>query len=337
MEIFFDEAGDFAPPARDSEKISVVMGLIIPESESQALNNDFDAFVRELSPKEFATDEPKGHLLTPLHRELLARILNVHSAAMLVPVTVDLGLIPEIFLRSFPDQLRSVLEREGDKCLYDTMRVQVGELARRCSNLSPDQLVRLMALTIGVQRAVNGIALSYHCQKFHSMYCPIKVVIDRTGAPNSREELVFKDLLFMWLMKWTERYPITTIKERHTSTHPFVALYRTEFEGRAGIDLSKMLRGNISFADSKSTWQLRLADMFANLWLNVVRDYNNTGGHLPLFRILHKNTVLPNDQPLGMMSVAAKASEAIAPVHFNIFPEMASTEHKLLPCSWDEK
>ncbi len=98
-----------------------------------------------------------------------------------------------------------------------------------------------------------------------------------------------------------------------------------------------MLRGNFDFADSKNTWQLQLADMLVNIWWNVVRDYNATRGYLPLFRILHRNTVLAKDKPLGMVALREFAGQALAPSHFGVFSRIADEEYKLLPCDWGEK
>lgn len=127
------------------------------------------------------------------------------------------------------------------------------------------------------------------------------------------------------------------IKEIHTRDHPFQKLYGTKFEGQRALNISKMLRGNIHFADSKVTWQLQLADMLASLWLNVIRDYNGVRGYRPIFRLLHRNTVLPKDQPLGIIGVGEKSSHASAPEHFSVFRRMISDEYKFLPCGWDEK
>ena len=303
MEIYFDEAGDFAPILKGTEKICALMGVIVPESEEQSIKADFELFVKKLSQREFVKGEPKGYLLSISHCRLLAEIMNAHSAVMLVPVTVFLGFTDPKFLETFPQQLRAVLEREGDKCLYELMRSQVKELSRRAGNLSVNQLIRLVSYTSGVMKGIIAISLFYHCRKYFSMYSPIKMVFDRTGTENSREELAFKDLVFMWSMTWFERNPIMVIKEIHTRDHPFQKLYGTKFEGQRALNISKMLRGNIHFADSKVTWQLQLADMLASLWLNVIRDYNGVRGYRPIFRLLHRNTVLPKDQPLGIIGV----------------------------------
>ncbi|MBZ5672228.1 MAG: hypothetical protein LAO04_21200 [Acidobacteriia bacterium] len=287
-----------------------------------------------LSRKQFVRREPKGHLLSLDQCKALIQIITTHQGVMLVPITVNLGFADRKFIETLPSELRVVLEQEGQKCLYDQMRSNVSLLAKQSGNLSPDQLVRLTAYTVGVKKALNAISIFYHCPRFHAMYSPIRMVFDKTGASNSREELVLKQIMFMWIMKWSEREPIWTIKEIHTADHPFIRLYRASSEGKPALDLSKMLRDRLEFRDSKATWQLQIADMLAWIWRSAIEDYQATKGYLPLFRALHVLTVLPNDQPVGLISVAAVSQKVEAPARFDIFRRTIGESGKLLPCGW---
>jgi hypothetical protein len=160
---------------------------------------------------------------------------------------------------------------------------------------------------------------------------PIKIIFDRTGSPNNREELVFKDMIFFWVNK--NRF--TSIKQIHTDDHPFVKLYGERIDGQRAFDMAKMIRGNLHFADSKVTWQLQLADMAASAWINSVRDRGNDRGYLPIFRLLQRNTTLPREQPVGLMSVADYSEDKTAPADFNVFRRLVANDGKVLPCSWD--
>ena len=241
------------------------------------------------------------------------------------------------FFEKFPPKLKELLIGESEKCLYETLQTEVNELARRCGNLSPDQLVRLLAYTVGVLRAINAVSTFYHCPKYHPYYDPMRMVFDKVGTPDSREELVFKQIVFMWLMRMTERQPITKIKEIHTENHPWMRLYETTTNGLKVLDLVKILRGNLHFADSKRTWQLQLADMLVSAWLNSLRDHNDSLGYSSVFRSLNRNTALPNEQPVGMIGVAESHSQTVAPVQFNVFRQMVAGDAKLLPCGWQER
>jgi len=335
MEIYFDESGNFRP---SESGLSAVMGVVVPENEAATLQSDFSTMVGKLPKDTFVDGEPKGYRMSAKQCRLLAELLNSHPGVKLVPVTVNTASIDKSFFDEFPPKLKELLAGESEKCLYETLQSEVSELARRCGNLSPDQLVRLLAYTVGLLRAINAVSTFYHCPKYHPYYDPMRMVFDKTGTPNSREELVFKQIVFMWLSRMTGREPITKIIEIHTENHPWRLLYEVSLGDRKGLDLTKILRGNLHFADSKQTWQLQLADMLASAWLNSLRDYRNTLGYAPVFRSLNRNTSLSNDQPVGMIGVAEfYSSQVAAPVHFDIFRQMVAGDAKLLPCGWEER
>jgi len=275
--------------------------------------------------------EPKGNRLSFDRQKSLALMLNARPGVMTVPVTFNREMETQTF-STWPEALKAVLEEQAAGCVHETMRQQVEMLARRCGNLSPEQLSRLLVYKIAMERALSGICLFYHCSKYHSSYHPIKIVFDRTGPANNREELVFKEMIFFWVTNNT----FQSIRQIHTDEHPFVKLYGTRLNGQRAFDVAKMIRGNLEFMDSKSTWQLQLTDMLASAWLRAVRDMRNEVGHLPLFRLLHRNSILPNDQPLQLISLADYSSKKHAPTSFNVFVRLAAKQGKVLPCSWDE-
>src|SRR5207248_5050415 len=119
---------------------------------------------------------------------------------MIAPVTFNREM-ERRFFSQWPKALRGILEKQAADCIHETMRQQVGTLAKRCGNLSSEQLSRLLVYKIAMEKALSVICLFYHCSKYHSSYDPIKIVFDRTGASNSREELVFKEMIFFWVTK----------------------------------------------------------------------------------------------------------------------------------------
>jgi len=330
MEVFLDETGVFRPCAAGEIELATVMGLIIPEIDAQSLRRDYTAFVNGLPREYFQTNEPKGRLFPLEHQRKLISILNAHPGIMLVPVTFNRA-ISSPFFESWPNALRELLHQEAGKCIHLAVRREVQELAKRCGNLNGEQLARLLAYKVAVQKALDAICLFYHCKKYHSSYSPIRVVFDRTGRANNREELVFKEMMFVWITKNV----MTSIKQIHTDSHPFVNLYGTRVDGKRAFDFSKMVRGNFEFRDSKTCWQLQIADALASAWINSVRDQNNTRGFLPLFRRMYRNSSLPKTQPVGLMNVAEVSSQVTAPTSFDIFQRLVAEEPKVLPCLWD--
>jgi len=331
IRVFIDETGEFRPCLAGKHELSSVFGLIVPEIESESLYRDFSSFVSSLPRSAFINGEPKGSRLTFDRQKSLALILSAHPGIMTVPVTFNRDMDTQTF-STWPEALRAILEKQAADCVHDTMRRQVETLAKRCGNLSPEQLSRLLVYKIAVEKALSGICLFYHCSKYHSSYDPIKIVFDRTGPTNNREELVFKEMIFFWVTKNT----FLTTRHIHTDSHPFVRLYGARKNGRRAFDVAKMIRGNLDFMDSKATWQLQLTDMLASAWVRAIRDMSNEIGYLPLFRLLHRNSILPNDQPLQLISLGDNSSQKFAPPSFNVFIRLAAKQGKVLPCGWDE-
>jgi hypothetical protein len=335
LEVYFYGSGQFGAPNPGEDGLAVVLGVIIPENHKEALHRDFLSFVENLPKDCFRNGEPKGHLLSAEHYWMLATILNAHPGIMFVPVTVNNSSLLRSEIESWPAELRQILDRKGGECLYDKMRSEVQELAKRCGNLSIDQLNRLFTYTVAVREAIKGIALFYHCKTYYQLYSPIRLFLDRTVKANSREELVFKEMVFIWV---TSNWMVTTIQQIHTEAHPFIQTYGTNLDGEPALDVSKMIRGNIEFAVSRTRWQIQLADMLAAAWINILRDDRNTRGYLPVFRILQRYSTRPKDQPLGIIGFVKRSSSALAaaPARFEIFRRISTDEGKILPCDWDE-
>jgi hypothetical protein len=328
--VFIDETGEFRPCAVGSCELAAVFAVILPELDSDPLQKDFSSFLAKLPQSAFVNGEPKGRCLSLDQHMTLAKMLNAHRGIMTAPVTFNRQIDSPAF-DSWPQELRELLEEDARECIHLEMRQHVEKLAKRCGNLNSQQISRLMAYKIAVERALHGICLFYHCAKYHSSYSPIEIVFDRTGTPNNREELVFKDMIFFWVNK----NGFSTVKQIHNDDHPFVKLYGARVGGQRAFDMAKMIRGNLQFADSKDMWQLQVADMLASAWINCVRDRRNDRGYLPVFRVLHRNTTLPKDQPLSLMSVADYSEEKFAAVEFNVYRHLVAKEGKFLPCSWD--
>lgn len=331
MEAYFDESGDFRPRDIGSDKFSVVMGLLIPETATAKLKSDFDWFESILAPAERAQGEAKGVLLSLEHRKVLLEILKMHRDVMLVPVTVNLGFTDPKFLHSAPENISKLIEKNlGEDSPYMTT-AQRKELARRFSNLSAPVLARLLAYAIAILRTVEAMTLYYYCEKFHGLYDPIKITLDRVVRRDSREELVFKDALLGWLANWTFDLPLKKAPVVDMG-HPLGALYGKEKDGRLVLDLRKMLLGKIDFADSKNFWQIRLSDFVANTWSQVILDHKGKTGYQTLFRDLNKKTVLQGSQLSGLVGLTDDTIAVTAPPQFQVFQRMVAGDQKILPC-----
>jgi hypothetical protein len=330
IKVFFDETGEFRPCAAGQCDLAAVFGLIVPEVDSGPLQRAFSSFLAKLPRSAFVNGEPKGNRLPLDRHKFLAEMLNAHRGIMTVPVTFNRQIESATF-DAWPKALKQILEKQAQGCIHESMRRSVETLAKRCGNLSSEQLSRLLTYKIAMERALDGICLFYHCAKYHSSYDPIRIIFDRTGPANNREELVFKEMIYVWVTNNV----FTSIKQVHTDDHPFVKLYGARVGEKRAYDVGKMVRGNFEFLDSKATWQLQLTDMLTSAWINSVRDQRNDRGYLPVFRLLQKNTTLPRDQPVGLIGLADYREERYAPLSFNVYRRLVAKEGKCLPCAWD--
>jgi Protein of unknown function (DUF3800) len=331
VQLYFDESGDFNPRRRDEQRFSFVVGVIVPETAADALKADFDWFVGQLSPCEFAAREPKGHLLTLDHRRLLLEVLKAHRSVMLVPISVNLGRDDPAFFETAPATIRALIESNLETESSFMTVTDRAELAKRIGRLSGQDLVRLLSYGIAVLKGIEGIACRYHCEQFHSNYDPIAVTFDRVVRAGTRQELVFRDALFGWISNWSRTVPLK-IPSSLDESHPLLIQYADKVSGQWVFDLKKMLLGKITFVDSKMIWQIQLADFLANTWSRTIADWDGKTGYGKLFQDLYRKSVLPNETPLGVVAPTDRTEVVSAPAHLEVFARMAFGVQKILPC-----
>ena len=331
MKLYFDESGDFRPSINGEPKFSFVVGVIVPETATDRLKEDFDWFIDQLAPSEFVRGEPKGTALTIEHRRVLMEILKSHESVMLVPISVNVGVHDPVFLASVPAKIRALIESNLGMPSAQMTVNQRKELAARFGRLNVQVLLRLFSYAIAVLKGVEAIACRYHCQRFHSQYQPIRFTFDRAAKPGSREELVLLDALPGWIANWSRTIPLRIASELNES-HPFLACYGKREAERWTLDLSKMLSGRIAFEDSRVAWPLQLADFVANTWAQTISDYAGTKGFRSLFPDLYRKSGLPDETPLGVVAPTDRTDVTSAPAYLEVFARMVFREPKILPC-----
>lgn len=286
MLFFFDESGDFSLPNADEHKCAVVCGLVIPETVSERLRKDFEAFVSYLSGDEKINSEPKGTLLTDKNRMRFCEILSSYSEVLVTPTTLDLSISSRKKTLSICDRMKANLFEDAKKCVYDTMKSQTEEMGRQWGNLSINEALRLVTLTSCFWEAIEHSVVFHSGKEYYDYWDNLHFVIDAVKtAKLSREEKIFTWMVLMWLTAWSKRRPLITISEIHTDEHPFVKRYCT----KTGFDLGKILKGNIRYYNSRESWGLQIADICANIVYQAVHDLNNYNNRLPIFRMLMKN------------------------------------------------
>ncbi len=108
--------------------------------------------------------------------------------------------------------------------------------------------------------------------------------------------------------------------------HPFVKKYETP----GGVDLTKLMRGNIRYESSETCWGLQMANIVANALYGVVHDLNNSKGMLPFWKRIMKNCHCGPAIGPGLFVVGnAEAGERKPPLNlpkYSIFSRMMSEQ-----------
>jgi Protein of unknown function (DUF3800) len=334
VQIFFDESGDFNTASKSGYKFSFIVGVILPDQALPRLKVDFDWFVKQLGPEERKQGEPKGSLLSFAHRKILLQILKTHNDVMLIPISVNLGSDDPSFYENAPARIRALIESNLHAPSDVWTAEERAELAKRFARMSAPALARIVSYGIVVQKAIEAITSRYHCAQFHSDYDPVTITFDRTGRPQNREELVLDDSLFGWIANWSRTVPLR-IHPSLDESHPFLAKYgKRAPDNRWTLDLSKMLKGKVSYEDSRAQWLLQLADFAANTWAQTIGDYEGNKGFQELFLDLYRKSALPDDTPVGVVAPTDKTERVSAPDYLEVFARIAYGEKKLLPCRW---
>ena len=321
MQFYFDESGDFAHSNDDEHKCCIVCGVVIPENIKSILFNEFKLFVKDLSSKEKKNTEPKGTLLSDENLVRFCKILNEHAELLVIPSVLDLSMSKDI--HGIGKHLKGSLIEHAQKCVHKTMQDEVAELARRWGNMSDNEGIKLCTLTHCFLEALRHSIIFHSAEKFYPCWDNLNFIIDQTRTkPESRDELVFKDMLLMWLTAWSKNKPFFTIQEIHTEGHPFEKKYGMS---EKGIDLGKIFRGNITFNDSNGSYGLQIADICANILHKSFHDLNNYKNRLPIYRLLMKNCPYSKEiSGIGLIRIDKKGSRKPAEKYLLLHQAMYS-------------
>jgi hypothetical protein len=291
MNFYFDESGDFrVPPDPQEHAVGIVIGVVVPETRQAVIWQRFQALLGTLPPSAFKKGEPKGNSLDADGRRAFAALISESEGILVCPILLDLTSIAGR-AEALRNAVAAKLEEWAALCLHETMRQEVLLLRRQVGNLSPEVTFRLAAWAQCIMRCIDNSIVGHSGPEFHGCWGSLRFEIDavcRTGG--NREEQVFPKLLPSWVTAWSVKRPFTLIEELHTESHPFVRNWDTD----RGVDLGKMLRGNVHFCASEQSIGIQLADMAASLVrkavVGVVSTFDLDSYGLMMLRALGRPT-----------------------------------------------
>lgn len=269
MYFYLDESGDFRVPTDGRQHaVGIVLGVVIPDETQPDVFRRFSRFTRSLPAGAFSGGEPKGRLLDAASRRDFAELIAVDKSILVCPIMLDLTLLGR---RSEVDVRSSVVCRLNEwasVCKHQSMREELELLARQFRNLSTEQALRLATWARCILRCIQHSVISHCGEEYHASWSRPHFEIDLVQIrKGSREERVFETMLLAWLAGWSVNTPLITLEEIHTSEHPFIQLYGLH----EGIDVAKLVRGNVRFVSSRDSLGVQIADMGATIVSEAVR------------------------------------------------------------------
>ncbi len=284
MYIFIDESGDFKVPNHSStHSIAVVMGVSVSDIAMKELENRYNLWKATLSSTECKNGEPKGSMITGIHKKEFCKILMSIKGVLVTPVTLDLSSLSGQKEVRLNELMHDLFIDTSRKMHYETGRSQMNLYAKHFKNLSSNQSLKVYAIVNCVREALDHAIIFSSSGRHKKSWNHVKVEIDRINKrSNNREEKVFSLMVLSWLAGWSVSKPFILIREIHTKDHPFIKNFDTE----NGVDIGKMLRGNIYWSNSSESWGLQIADIASNIVYQAGIDLTDKRGALSLFSLL---------------------------------------------------
>jgi Protein of unknown function (DUF3800) len=262
MKFFFDESGCFrVPDERSEHAAAVVVGVVIPETEEQHVWQRFREFVGRFPTAALKKGELKGSSLDEEGRRAFAMLVSECEGMLICPAILDLTTMAG---RGEASRNRIVAKLDGivPQCRHESMRQELALLSRQVSNTSPEAALRLACWAQAIHRSIQDSIIYHSGPEFHACWSKMTFEIDPVQPKaGSREERVFTNMLPGWVTAWSRKRPFRLIEEIHTDEHPFVKNWDTA----TGIDLGKMIRGNVRFCPSHKSLGVQMADLAASV------------------------------------------------------------------------
>jgi uncharacterized protein DUF3800 len=287
MDFYIDESGEFSiPKGVIKHQACVAVCVVVSDLKRDSLERKFEDFCSNLPYEMMVNGEPKGSKLNRHKRIEFCDILGEFVGNLLIiPATIDMSLTAML------DTEHNLNQRLQDRCIelcnymeHESMKEDLRLKARQFKNLGYQELLKIASyarcLFESIHFSINYLSTNGNEDSWNNVY----VEIDRSNkALDSREKLLFSDMLYVWFESWSRKKPFTFDREIHTDQHPLVKNYDTP----NGIDGNKMIK-EIKWMDSKHSWGLRIADIAANIIYQAVNDLDNKEDNFVQFCALMK-------------------------------------------------
>ncbi len=292
MNIYVDESGSFVN-APTTGSWNAVAALAVPEAARKNIEHAF-RYLRGI----------KGHALAEIkirdlsedsYLQFLGR-LNSLDIALFCTAT-DAGLNTEERVKKHQEgQVAGVLEHIN-KMKYQRGKEGVELVASQLRQLSPQLYVQLMC-QIDLMYDVVSRVIPYYAQRNPAALAQFRWRIDRKNDTKTDFEEAFEKLSPALLQTRSIEEPLMMVKgfdyskmgqyEFPNGEPPeyLKEVYGINVEG--GLDIQKLIRGDIKFEDSKQSWGLQIIDLIVSGVRRCLRlrFSNNEGAARALGKLL---------------------------------------------------
>ena len=289
MLFFFDESGKFAVTSHPDNlkrlQASVVTGIAISEVIETEVRNDYETFVAELEDNEKINGEPKGCRLSNNSRKKICKMLEKYSGNNLLVFSLfmDTSLIPfdhgYYNAKNFSDRI-SLLSSQTDDI---ELREECASLSTKFSQLSDVQARRLITWALCLKGLFDKTIKHINLDSCNISWEKVLFVIDEVDT-NKRglEPELFLRFLHPWLSAYSRQYPSAAFEDILDSDNNF----SNKYIRNDGVNFVNLLKGNVIFEDSKSSWGLQLADILSNIIFRALHHPDNKNEEIDIYRQL---------------------------------------------------
>jgi hypothetical protein len=277
----------------------VVVGVAVSDRIAPHLKERFSEFLTRWRDACAPDKEIKGREIGQEGRRTFCRILADTPGVLITPVTLDLSHLAAYEYNGVLQQMHERFREISSLAIHQTLRDDLDLLSRQIANLSFAQFLRLYSIAYCIRESLQNSIIFISCKEHDDPWQKVTVDIDRVQVRRgAREELIMSNMLLAWLTGWSHSDPFVLVKEIHTASHPFVRRYDTP----SGIDLNRILRGNVHWVDSRECWGVQIADIAAAIIYQAVRELDDQHGAAATCAKLMRASRYRSGQSLGLFT-----------------------------------
>jgi hypothetical protein len=269
MYVFIDEAGNFQVPT-PSHKVSCVAALVVPEPFAATL---FRKFRRLVSPWRGSAREVKGSQLDERQVAEVVRLLRRFDVLVFC-VCVDMGLHTDSMLQEHKQKQSEAFLRALTGRASPEMRAHVVGLAARTRSLSNQLYAQGVVLQELVAEAFRWSTL-YYVQRIPKTLGEFRWVIDAKDRAITTYERLWMDAVSGLQQTRSLTFPLITMEGADYSAFSKFERVLPEAPRHLAhlvddpaapfdcVDIDRILKTNLKFADSHRYAGLQLVDILA--------------------------------------------------------------------------